>query len=357
MLTGNKGEWSEIYTLFKLLGDKQLFSGNEYLEKIEDTFYTIIKIIRNESGKQFEYEINGDLVIISGGVEKLRVPVKTFTMEAAKLLTRINDANGTFAIPEVEAFMNSIKCQTLKAKSTNKTDIRIVIYDQKINQNSELGFSIKSELGNDATILNAGKTTNFIYEISNFKPTSKEIDSINAIQTTSKIKDRLAFIQSQGGVFNFVSLENAIFKNNLVLIDSALPYILAAIIKTFFTSKSSSIKDLCETLNNENPLEYDVQFAHKFYEYKLKRFLTDVALGMRPSEVWTGLFDASGGFLIVKENGDVLCYHIYNKNQFENYLFANSKLETASSKRHGFGILYLENNRLFVKLNLQIRFK
>jgi hypothetical protein len=357
MLTGNKGEWSEIYTLFKLLGDKQLFSGNEDLEKIEDTFYTIIKIIRNESGKQFEYEINGDLVIISGGIEKLRVPVKTFTIEAAKLLTRIKGENGTFAIPEVESFMNSIKCQTLKAKSTNKTDIKIVIYDQKINQNSELGFSIKSELGNDATILNAGKTTNFIYEIFNFKPTSEEIESINAIKTTSKIKDRIAFIQSHGGLFKFVSLENTIFKNNLVLIDSALPEILAAIIKTFFTSKLSSIQDLCEIINDENPLEYDVQFSHKFYEYKIKRFLTDVALGMRPSEVWTGLFDASGGFLIVKENGDVLCYHIYNKNQFENYLFANSKLETASSKRHGFGNLYFEDNRLYFKLNLQIRFK
>jgi DNA (cytosine-5)-methyltransferase 1 len=28
MLTGNKGEWSEVYTLLKLLGDKKLFSGD-----------------------------------------------------------------------------------------------------------------------------------------------------------------------------------------------------------------------------------------------------------------------------------------------------------------------------------------
>jgi hypothetical protein len=47
MLTGNKGEWSEIYALFKLLGDKNLFAGDADLKKVENLFYPIIKIIRN----------------------------------------------------------------------------------------------------------------------------------------------------------------------------------------------------------------------------------------------------------------------------------------------------------------------
>ena len=78
---------------------------------------------------------------------------------------------------------------------------------------------------------------------------------------------------------------------------------------------------------------------------------------MMPSKVWTGQYDATGGYLIVKENGDVLCYHIYNKNEFEDYLFNNTKLDTASSNRHDFGSIYKENGELFFKLNLQIRFK
>ncbi len=36
MLTGNKGEWSEIYTFLKLLSDRKLFPGNAHLSKIED---------------------------------------------------------------------------------------------------------------------------------------------------------------------------------------------------------------------------------------------------------------------------------------------------------------------------------
>ena len=357
MLSGNKGEWSEVYALFKLLGDKQLFAGDADLNKVEELFYPIIKIIRNESGGNFEYEINSDLVIISGGREELRIPVKTFTEQSAKLLATIKGSNGAFSIPEIETFLNSINCSSLKAKSTSKSDIRIVIHDQRINQTAELGFSIKSQLGGQATLLNAGKTTNFIYQISGFQPTENEIQTINEIDTKSKIKDRIESVIQFGGKLNYLSLEQDVFKNNLVLIDSLLPNILAEIVKTFYTSNLSSIESLTESINKTNPLNYDNQFAHTFYEYKIKRFLTDVALGMTPSKVWNGIYDATGGYLIVKENGDVLCYHIYNRNQFEDYLFQNTKLETASSSRHEFGKIYTENGKVYFKLNLQIRFK
>jgi len=331
MITGNKGEWSEIYSLFKLLGDKNLFAGDVNLNKVEELFYPIIKIIRIENGGNFEYAIEGNLVIISGGIEELRIPVKSFLTKSAELLTEIKGSTGSFSIPEVETFMKSINCQTLKAKSTSKTDIRIVIHDQRINQTAELGFSIKSQLGGEATLLNAGKTTNFIYQVLDFKATSGEIESINEIDTRSKIKDRIEAIKSKGGQLKFINLEQDIFKNNLVLIDSLLPNIVAEILNTFFTTSLSSIKDLTENINSNNPINYDNKFSHSFYEYKMKRFLTDVALGMTPSKVWSGVYDATGGYLIVKENGDVLCYHIYNRNQFEDYLFANTKLETASS--------------------------
>lgn len=357
MITGNKGEWSEIYALLKLLGDKKLYAGDATLNKIESLFYPIIKIIRDESGGNFEYLIDGDIVIISGDKEELRVPVTTFTLEASKLLNSIKGSNGVFSIPETEDFMNSIYCSSLKAKSTSKTDIRIVIHDQRINQSAELGFSIKSQLGGDSTLLNAGKTTNFIFEITNFDFSESEIQHINQIDSRSKIKDRIAAIFEKKGKLIFDSLEQDVFKNNLILIDSMLPNILAEIILLFYTSNLNSIKSLCDRIAILNPLKFDTQHSHAFYEYKIKRFLTDVALGMMPSKVWTGQYDATGGYLIVKDNGDVLCYHIYNRNQFEDYLFENTKLETASSTRHEFGkIIQISRPKLHFKLNLQIRF-
>ncbi len=356
MMTGNKGEWSEIYALFKLLGEKNLFAGDADLKKIESLFYPIVKIIRSETGGNYEYEITSDLVVISGGEEKLRIPVKTFAEQAVMLLSKIKASTGAFSISETEAFMKSVNCSTLKAKSTTKSDITIVIHDQRINQTAELGFSIKSKIGGDSTLLNAGKTTNFIFQILGFKGNSDDISRINEIDSRSKIKDRLIEIKKLGGNLEFDSLEQDIFKNNLVLIDSLLPNILAEIIKCFYTSNLSTLSALTEEISTQNPLDFDTQFFHSFYEYKIKRFLTDVALGMMPSKVWGGLYDATGGYLIVKEDGEVLCYHIYNRNQFEDYLFHNTKLETASSKRHEFGKIFLENDNLYFKLNLQIRF-
>lgn len=356
MLTGNKGEWSEIYALFRLLADKNLFTGDANLEIVENLFYPIIKIIRNESEGNFEYEIDKDIVVISGGMEALRIPVKTFSKQAVFLLSKIKESSGTFNILETEQFMHSINCRSLKAKSTSKSDIRIVIYDQRINQTADLSFSIKSQLGGDSTLLNAGKTTNFIYQISDFKGNEVDVDRINSIDSRSKIKDRLSEIETLGGSLKFDSLEKDVFKNNLVLIDSLLPDIVAEIILKYYTSELSSIKSLTEAINTKNPLGFDTQNSHSYYEYKIKRFLTDIALGMMPSKVWGGLYDATGGYLIVKDTGEVLCYHIYNKNQFEDYLFHHTKLETASSTRHEFGKIYSANDNLFFNLNLQIRF-
>lgn len=47
-LTGNKGEWSEIYTLLKLLGEGKVYAGDQNLNKIQNLFYPIIMILRQE---------------------------------------------------------------------------------------------------------------------------------------------------------------------------------------------------------------------------------------------------------------------------------------------------------------------
>lgn len=357
MITGNKGEWSEIYTLFKLLGDKILQPGDENIDKIKNVFYPIIRILRTGINGDYEYSIHDDIILISGNEEVLRIPIQEFKKKAILLLNFIKqNKETTFSIPEIEQFMLSINCISLKANANTKTDITIVVHDQRTNQQPVLGFSIKSQLGNPSTLLNAGKTTNFIYKINNLNVDQGGIEEINLINTKSKIKDRIESIIKKGGSFQFIETEQKIFANNLVLIDSLLPEILAEIVFNFYTSNSSRVVDLVCNIEKGNPLKFDVSNKHKFYTYKTKRLLTDIALGMMPSKVWAGEYDATGGFLIVKEDGEVLCYHIYNRNEFENYLINNTKLETASSTRHDFGYVYEESGNFYFKLNLQIRF-
>lgn len=357
MITGNKGEWSEIYTLLKVIADKQLFAGDSNLNKIENLIFPIIKVLRDESNGTFEFSYAKDLVIIKNNNEEIRISVNEFQKQAHFLLTKLKEkTSATFSIPEIETFINSFNSHSLKAKSTVKSDIRIVIHDQRTGTNPELGFSIKSQLGGASTLLNAGKTTNFIYKVNKLNLTVKQIKDINAIDTRSKIKDRIGEIQKLKGKFQFENPESSVFESNLVLIDSALPKIISEILFLFFTSNSSKTPELVAEISAKNPLGYNLENNHPFYSYKIKRFLTDIALGMMPSKVWTGELDATGGYLVVKDDGEILCYHIYNRNEFEDYLFSNTKLETASSTRHDFGTVYEQDGQLYFKLNLQIRF-
>lgn len=47
-ITGNIGEWSEIYVLLKLLGDGEVHAGDENLNEIKNLVYPIIMILREE---------------------------------------------------------------------------------------------------------------------------------------------------------------------------------------------------------------------------------------------------------------------------------------------------------------------
>ena len=118
--------------------------------------------------------------------------------------------------------------------------------------------------------------------------------------------------------------------------------------------KNDNFDELVEKLERENPMNYGNVNA---YRYKFKKFLITVALGMKPATVWDGVDEATGGYIVVTKEGNVLAYHIYNRNYFEEYLLKNTKYETASTSRHDFGEVYSENGEDFIKLNLQVRFR
>ena len=356
MTTGNKGEWSELYALFKLLGDKELCSGNEDLLKIEDLVYPILKILKTENSTDFEYAINegeGNVIISINGTETVTIPVTTFEENAEKLLSEIQaSSERTFSIPEIETFMASFNSHSLKAKSSVKTDITIMIHDFKTNQTPILGFSVKSQLGKAATLFNSAKTTNFVYEIENVSLSDEEIEQINSLRYYRK---KIEFINEKGGGLVYKKVENDTFKNNLIMVDSSLDKIVAELILIHYSGPGSNLKSTVAKLNQINPLKYDISEKHEFYSYKIKKLLTDMALGMVSKTVWNGKYDSTGGYLIVKDDGDVLCYHLYNKNNFEDYLLNNTKLDTPSS-RNDFGYVSKDDGHYFIKLNLQIRF-
>jgi len=353
MLKGNKGEWSEIYTLLKLLSEGKLFTGDAELNKIQDLVYPIIKILRSETEGNYEYSFSGNLVIITSENQRIEIPIIKFAEQTEILLQKIKTSkDGAFTIPEIEFFLTQIRCKTLRAKSSVKTDIKIVIHDLKTNTQPNLGFSIESQLGSPATLLNASKATNFVYKL-NAKLNNIEIEQFNE---QKNFVDKFKILTKNGIKLEFIDPESSIFKNNLILIDSLLPEIIAEILILSSTSNNTKVAELTEEVSMLNPMNYDLTHHHNFYDYKIKHLLTDIALGLMPSKVWTGIYDATGGYLVVKDDGVILAYHIYNKNEFENFLFENTRLIRASTSRHEFGKIFIDENEQKLKLNLQIRF-
>ena len=289
----------------------------------------------------------------------LRIPALVFLSEAEKLLKAISEHNGSFDIPQIESFLNSIYCYSLKAKSSDKTDIKIILHDRRTKMNSEMGFSIKSQLGGDSTLLNASKATNFNFKIEGAILSDEDIANINSINPSrDKVIKRIDAIRKKGGILVFDKVDNSTFRNNLVMLDGDLPAIIAHLLLEQLNTGVSTLKELAKILTETNPLKYDVSQASPFYGYKIKHLLTSTALGMMPATAWNGQFDANGGYLVVKKDGEILCYHFYDRNRFEDYLFSNAYLERSSTSRHEYAsIIKEEDGTLYFKLNFQVRLK
>ena len=355
-LTGNKGEWSEIYALLRLLGEGKVHAGDANLNKL-DIYYPILNIIREES-KRYEYkpDVEQNIVVIDeDGNEYARISMNRFMQESADLLDEIkNNKQRSFAIPQAETFMNEIGATKLKAPSKDKADIHIVIHDMRTNMKPLLGFSIKSQLGSASTLLNAGENTNITYRIDK-SLSDEEIERINAID---KHLERMGALQELGANLKFACIDDETFKNNLLFLDMCMPEFLAScLVIDSLPNSTSTIREAVESVAKDNPFNFTGKDVLSFYEHKMKVLLLDAALGMTPGKEWKGRYDANGGYLVVKSDGDIVCYHFYNRNDVEDYLYNNTRFERASRSRHNFGKLFRgEDGKVYIKLNLQIRF-
>jgi len=352
-ITGNRGEWSELYALIKLMYTGKLYAADENVNRIDDIYFPILRILRNpETPQQVDFIIHeNDVDILMSGVNVSSIDKD----HLSKMVRLVYDgivlgSDRSFEIEGAQDAMENMHIDRISASSADKTDITLQIHDIHTGYDPICGFSIKSELGNPPTLLNASGATNFVFEIKGI--TDEDMERVNNISTKTKILDRISDILSHGEM-KFVHAINENFSSNLMLIDSYMEDIIASMLMDFYQNKASDCKSLVELTEEKNPVGYP---RKGFYEYKFKKFLCSVALGMMPSKVWDGHDEANGGYVIVKKDGDVLAYHLYNRNAFETYLLNNTRLERGSTSRHGFAMIYKNEDKYFINLNLQIRF-
>ena len=354
----NKGEWSELYVFFKLLSEGKLHAANSDLQKIPELFYPILSIIRKEGGETLEYHRDSNIrVVIEGSSEPIVVfSIAEFFDIARSLLASIREGEGNFSIPWLSEWLETLKIVSITSNSRYKSDITVKVLDRNTNLSPILGFSIKSQLGSASTLFNSSQATNFVYSVTT--PDNYNPESVNSITDFPKLKRRIQTLIENGCVIKFRELDSPVFSNNLKMVDSRLPELFAMILLNFYCDLARpDLESALATLHEQNPLGVDLSHGHPFYEHKLKSALTEFALGLMPATVWDGRSEATGGFIIVKDDGELVCYHIYNRNDFQDFLLKNTKIDTPSSSRNRFGMVYRENNKLLIKLNLQIRYK
>ena len=183
--------------------------------------------------------------------------------------------------------------------------------------------------------------------------TKESAEKINGIDTRQKIIDRINSICANGGTLAYSGMHNKTFRNNLVMLDSMLPQIMSAILLYSYTTGQKDCKDIVAKIEEQDPLQYGIE---DIYAYKFKKFLCAIALGMMPATPWNGYDEANGGYIIVKKDGDVVAYHIYNRNSFEDYLLDNTCFERGSTQKHDYAHIYENDGKMYINLNAQIRF-
>jgi DNA (cytosine-5)-methyltransferase 1 len=352
MISLNRGEWSELYSVLFLIVKPELVISDNNLEIISYDIFKLESIII-ESKIPLKYSIvEGNVLIYLNKNFFNSISIKEIKNYRDKLLEKILNFkadSGSFEIPEIDEFLIKFSDnQILKGNSENKSDVTFEIFDNQLNRKVILNYSVKSSLGSPATILNASNHTNFKYKLLNI---SKDIvNEINQIETRTKLLDRIKKINEYNIKIKFENVVSESFGYNLDLIDSNLKNYLANMLLYSYTVNEKDLKKAFIDSNNF----VDEIFGIK----KLSDFIEAISFRMMPSKKWNGINQISGGLIIIKKDGEVVILDlVYYSEYLRKYIIENTKLDSPSTKRYNMLNIYEENGEYYFTLNLQVRYK
>ncbi len=352
-ISANVGEWSELYALSNVLVNAGAFAANSEQEKLPDTFIKVASafVASRNPERVIEYRPSSNAVEVIDGDLVVGVVSKNELEQASKRVFEdltSGEYHKTFALASGDFLLRLLSREKPSADSTQTmSDLDFIIEDPATKVLSpRVGFSIKSQLGSASTLLNAGGTTNFVYQV--HLPEGLDLADLE-LTGESPQRDVKKMIDA-GCEIKFQQMESARFQENLEKLDSQMPEFVAGALLTYYATDSSRFS---EVLDEAFP-PADPKSSQRIF--KVKQFLGAIAMGLRPSSLWDGDVTKFRGLLVVKSNGDVVMYYLYNLLEFQDFLFSAVKFETASTTRHKFGEVYEEGGSLRLKLNLQIRF-
>lgn len=356
----NRGEWSELYALLELLDNQDLKIVNDDLEIIDDNTFKVIGLYIQNNNNEYYFDIKDiDVDVLKNNriisnVEKTEI--RQYKEVLLNKIIKELPGKGSFPIQEMKYILQKLtEGNKIKSSSNLKEDINAKLKDNKLNTIvNKVGYSIKSSLGSPATLLNASSNTNFKYIVEGLA--KDDIKKINNINTRTKLVDRLEYMKDNQAKIKFDIVISDTMNQNLQMIDSKLPEILAEMLLLSYETKEKNISKLLHYVSENNFLNYNGN-SEMYYKKKIGDFLLAVTLGMMPGEIWNGEYDVTGGIILVENDGKILVLDaIYYKEYLVKYLIKNTRLESPSSSRYKMFDIYPDKENNCFNLNLQIRF-
>ena len=355
---GNIGEWSELYALAYLLVRGGANAADEKQQPITDLYFKVLQVVIASHDLQHEmrYDINENVIAIFENGNLLDEIEKSEVKSHIDIFfTDLTSGKGkkTFSLPSGDKLMHLLHKRTISAGSGEReTDLQLVIADEETGgPTPRYGFSIKSQLGQAATLLNSSGSTNIIYEIvPDPSKSQKGIPDIS--KTPSSHPQNLRNIYDSGYLLSFHEYQSETFCENLSYVDSNLPEHVAKVLLQSYLH--DDIKNFSQISNLVFP---ESNKSSQQPLFKLREFLGAVSMGLRPSTPWKGNPSKFKGLMVVKEEGEVVFYYMNSRLNFEEYLFQNVRFDRPSTRRHKYGLIFQEEDRFFIKLTLQIRFR
>ncbi|MCC8188645.1 MAG: HpaII family restriction endonuclease [Bacteroides sp.] len=354
--TATKREWSELYTFFRLLADGTLLPGDAQLHRSADaTAWPIALIQREEHNGPRRYYIEKDTIRIEGTGSSKRFPRESFEAVAALILEAIKSSSEA-EVPspeEVEAFLDALSIYDLEAQTTDRTDLSIACWHPDAPL---MGFTIYSRLGTMKPLLDGGRAANLKLELTGNQFPNPTVHKINGLESANEVADRMLLIESLGGTLKYVDVADKVFRCNLQMIDLHFPRLLAESLRMMHLDGITRVCELTDAMKQINPLKIKDELIgkHGYYEYKMKQFLSALALGMRPARIYTGQDSAIEGMLIVGGSGEILSYHKSDRTVFDEFLYRHTRFEKGDTEKDKYGVLERENGVYYFKLNAKV---
>jgi hypothetical protein len=354
MLSGNVGEWSEIYVLLSLLGHGHITLANSDLSPNEDSHLSVVEVHRNGPSGQLRFEIDEQdrESIRLVGFDEIISTRSEILENARELFRTIVKGGSSIQLPQLENLLARMRTHQLAAPSTGKSDLSVLVRDGRTGGLLTMSFSIKSQVGGASTLLNASGATNFTYSI-----VGKDRD-IQFLESLGREPQKIiSHARNLGVLIRHGRPTNHVFDSNLRMVDSGMAAIVSTMLLCHFSGDGSLVADVAEHLEAIDPLGIGQQDASIFYPHKIKDLLVDLSLGMTPSKKWDGSYIVNAGYLMVAKEGRVVCLLFEQRDVLRDYLFLNTKFERGSRSRHKYGGIRKDaSGAAFLDLNLQIRF-